>query len=489
MGSVLKVFIICQLFVCSLFAISTESEKQIIVFQSDRSGKWQIYTILEDGTNLTQLTTGSYDNEYPVWSPDGTKILFKSNRDGGKWNIYVMDADGSNQLRVTASSSNSEDPCWSPDGRKVAFHSDRDHLRQIYIMGLDGSGIEKLTDYGDNVVPSWSPDGTTMAYGGHKYDDWAVYAMNLDRSGGEKNLVSVAEGGGCRPDWAPDRSRLAYVSSKDSAKSQIWLMGTDGSNKVKLTNDESFYHYFPAWNEDGSEIVYAKSPEHYSGNWDIWLMDADGSNHRKITTSTAMDKYPDIKASDIKPNVPPEAKFTCSPTEGLYPLTVTFDGTASTDSDGKIVRYVWSFGDTHMSDAGSVVTHTFMSKNDFKVVLTVTDDRGGISNAFGTVKTINIYSPVNQKYEKKITSGLFIKQHLYKVTWDRNSANDALGVNIVQYIIYRRSKTDFNYKYVDIIDAGENSFYDRFSQEPDTDYLYTVVSVDSNGRKSDISEN
>jgi TolB protein len=82
-----------------------------IVFQSIRDGQPEIYVMNANGTGQTRLTNNPAWDTAPVWSPDGTKILFTSLRDDPMAPaLYVMNADGSNQTRVTAGS----DASWRP---------------------------------------------------------------------------------------------------------------------------------------------------------------------------------------------------------------------------------------------------------------------------------------------------------------------------------------------------------------------------------------
>jgi TolB protein len=76
-----------------------------IAFISTATGEAQIYVAAADGTNVKQLTTGS-TNAQPMWAPDGSRLLFSSNRaskDGNEFELYVMNADGSDQrmLNIT----------------------------------------------------------------------------------------------------------------------------------------------------------------------------------------------------------------------------------------------------------------------------------------------------------------------------------------------------------------------------------------------------
>ncbi|WP_110514903.1 LpqB family beta-propeller domain-containing protein [Herpetosiphon llansteffanensis] len=98
---------------------------------------------LRNKVNLTNSTTS--DNGFPRVSPDGTKIVFTSNRDGNS-EVYLMNADGSNQTRLTNSSAEDSAPSWKLDGSKIAFDSNRDGNWNIYVMNTDGTGQAQLTN-------------------------------------------------------------------------------------------------------------------------------------------------------------------------------------------------------------------------------------------------------------------------------------------------------------------------------------------------------
>ena len=87
---------------------------------------------------------------------------------------------------------------------------------------------------------------------------------------------------------------------------------------------------------------------------------------------------------DNTPNELPVSSFTMSEDEGLLPLTISFDASGSTDSDGSISSYEWSFGDGGIS-SGAMTSHVFDSIGEFEVSLTVTDNEGSTSVAMRTV--------------------------------------------------------------------------------------------------------
>jgi Tol biopolymer transport system component len=84
-----------------------------ILFTSDRDGFSQIYLMDPDGSNIKQITDGSFNNYCGTWSPDGKQIAFTSERDGNT-EIYVMNADGTEQVRITNGTANNGSPIWIP---------------------------------------------------------------------------------------------------------------------------------------------------------------------------------------------------------------------------------------------------------------------------------------------------------------------------------------------------------------------------------------
>lgn len=155
-----------------------------ILFASQREEKWQIYVVNVDGSNETRLSPDEAKYEYrPSWSPDGTRIAFDSYRDGNR-EIYVMNADGSNPIRLTEDPPRHRygdcSPAWSPDGSRIAFISDRDGQPDIYIMNADGSNVTRLTDNSIYEISlTWSPDGRKIAFDGEDRDGPNIYVVDV----------------------------------------------------------------------------------------------------------------------------------------------------------------------------------------------------------------------------------------------------------------------------------------------------------------------
>jgi Tol biopolymer transport system component len=260
-----------------------------IVFQQNN----QIWTMNADGTNPTQLTTTSFGANTPgSWSPDGTKIVFHANREpvppgspaGSNTNeIYTIDADGSNLTRLTNNLRQDSHPGWSPDGTKIVFRSNRDLNFDIYVMNADGTDQTNLTmaSPAEESGPDWSPDGKQIAFhtdrdafgiGRVLNRNLEIYRMNADGSNPTRLTFTDFSGGGdpnldltgydLLPAWSPQGDRIVFHSGR----------GEEFRNTGEI---------------NGSGMTYV-------AQWDVYTINAtDGSDIRRVTNRPRNDEHCD----------------------------------------------------------------------------------------------------------------------------------------------------------------------------------------------------
>jgi Tol biopolymer transport system component len=164
-----------------------------IVFMSNRDGNFDIYVMNVDGSHVRQLTRDAFGALYfiksaaditPTWSPDGERIAFASGRNNGMMtfmdtDIYLMDPDGSHVVRIPNDLYTDAFPAWSPDGKKIAFigmPAPRDDITDILVMDVDSHQITKVKEDLAVATPAvWSPDSRNINF---VYEN-KLYTMNI----------------------------------------------------------------------------------------------------------------------------------------------------------------------------------------------------------------------------------------------------------------------------------------------------------------------
>src|SRR5262249_36435192 len=150
---------------------------RIVISLPGNSGQ-QIATVNNLGQDKKLLTTTGL-NSWPAVSPDGKKIAFGSNRDGD-YEIYVMNLNGTSTERLTNSPGMDFRPAWSPDGKQLAFTSNRDGNYEIYVMNADGSNVRRVTNHVERDDHAcWHPDGRRLVFVGERGGRFDLYLVEV----------------------------------------------------------------------------------------------------------------------------------------------------------------------------------------------------------------------------------------------------------------------------------------------------------------------
>ncbi len=275
-----------------------------VVFDSNRSGNYELYSMLPDGTDVVQLTD---DDRYDTWwgrtSPDRTRILFyrtpatTHDQDFTRTTLWVMRADGSGAEVLLPPHSygwiihgHAE---WSPDGKQLTMFGGKRSNPQIYITDATGRDPRQLThDGGTNVDPAWSPDGATITYAGCPSrfclpSDQEIYV--IPAQGGQRERLTDDGIRDNDPYYSPNGTQIAFLSQtskpgdEDPAGSwNIRLMGSDGTDVRRLTDDDQV-NSKPAWSRDGRRIFFHRLVYGTGADFGVWVIDVDGRNMTEVT--------------------------------------------------------------------------------------------------------------------------------------------------------------------------------------------------------------
>lgn len=124
-----------------------------------------IFKFLDDETFMEMESVGN-----PSISPDGKHIIFSRTRadkmnDRSVSNLWITDFEGKRIRELTPGNWRDSSPVWSPDGSKIAFLSDRDGTSQVHVLWLDTREVAQLTHVQNTASElAWSPDGGRLAF-------------------------------------------------------------------------------------------------------------------------------------------------------------------------------------------------------------------------------------------------------------------------------------------------------------------------------------
>lgn len=207
-----------------------------------------------------------------------------------EYGIYRFDMDTQETLLVYSSPLQITNIDLSPDESMFVicmYHGDSYEYSEIYTINIDGSDLTRLTDNTHwDLYPNWSPDGSEFLYLSWRDSTLDIYKMDAD--GGNQRLLYDSGGHDADIDWVGDR----IVFTRDS---QIWIMNSDGSEAVQLTDPENagvwgdavlpFGDYDPRISPDETLVVFERMVDDSSkhGNYELFMMDVDGENEHNIT--------------------------------------------------------------------------------------------------------------------------------------------------------------------------------------------------------------
>ena len=241
-----------------------------LLFATNRGGTRAFWSFGLKDRVATRVTTGKDESfGFARWSPDGRQIIFERN------DHMLIQSLGDLTARETGVRGST--PSWSPDGSRIAFSRGPDFLHQeISVMPAAGGPPKALTSWGRySTWPSWSPDGSQIVYQLER--DGARHLWIVSASGGESRQLTSGDSEESHPEWSPvdpdrilflrDHSRLFTLSVSTGRETPIDLSRATGAT---LPSGSVVLDY-PSWSPDGSRIYFDVTRK----TGDIYLLGGD----------------------------------------------------------------------------------------------------------------------------------------------------------------------------------------------------------------------
>jgi len=208
----------------------------------------------------TRVIASTREDRSPQFSPDGTKIAFRSDRSG--WNeIWVSDSNGSHSVELTSFRGPlTGSPHWSPDGQSIAFDSRPTGNGDIFVVPAAGGVSRRVTfDRAEDVTPTWSNDGRWIYFASNRTGTYQVWKIAADADETNSKPVQVTHQGGFIAMERPLHGGVFYTKGPDVPG--IWKLTPAGQEVPVLDEFPAGYWGYWCVSDRGIYFVRPSKPD------------------------------------------------------------------------------------------------------------------------------------------------------------------------------------------------------------------------------------
>jgi len=257
------------------FSIARDPEDSFLAKTLDGGTTWiTYYPVLNGGISFSEA-------EAPAAPASGQVAFLSCRMDPDNYessNIFLVNLDGSDLSNITSGTDFVSSFDWSPDGQSIVYSSNQDGDYELYLTNLEDNSTTQLTQTDtDETLPVFSPDGLRIAYVNFIDDGMATFLYDLAAQD------STYLAAGLTPAWTPDGGQVLVFRSFDG----VYAVNADGSGETNLIDSqENGFDWYPVFSPDGSQILIA-SNRHSPGDSAVeaaYVFSADGTLIEQAST-------------------------------------------------------------------------------------------------------------------------------------------------------------------------------------------------------------
>jgi len=328
-------------------SLSPDGKQVAFLRDSEAGNETALMIANEDGSGEKQLAVRKWPNDFGnsvAWSPNGKTIAVGvDNFEAGITYASLVEVlvQGGAERPLTQKRWRAvSDFAWVSDSRGFIANTQerQEGLAPIVYVSYANGEIRRITsdlNYYNNVSITADSSVVATVQSDWPFDVWVAPMAALDSA---KPITS--DGRGDWPTWSPD-GRVAYSNYGDG---NIWLMGSDGSNRKQLTSNA--HGFYPRVSPDGHYVVFSSD---LSGSSQIWRMDSDGNNPKQLTDGPFQ-----LSRSDCSPDGKWVVYSRWGPEKGVWKVSIEGGNAvrlSDTDAhvptvspDGKMIAYSYEDG-------------------------------------------------------------------------------------------------------------------------------------------------
>jgi Tol biopolymer transport system component/imidazolonepropionase-like amidohydrolase len=227
----------------------------------------EIYVMPAAGGTPTNLTTDAALDTDPAWSPDGSSIVYSSDKGSPHLQLWLHDMKSGQSRKLTDITTQPQGASFSPDGKRIAFFNVDGMWRvaEMSILDLDSGRITKIHDsLPQPGAPTWSGDGKRIALAGIapmtvRFREGTNQIQTMSAAGGDEKwyapipMLSIDSRGGCGPVWSPDGTKMAAIYE---GVLSVWPVAPSGEPLGPPRRVTSESAHSPSWQGDSRHVLY-----------------------------------------------------------------------------------------------------------------------------------------------------------------------------------------------------------------------------------------